>query len=93
MPITKYMQNQAAMAAKNAIAANTKKLFNSVITSHVDGVAAYSNKGMTVDIMRMALGCTPQLKVLLTIILAILIKKLCLGEPILCHHIRTRPDQ
>ena len=53
MPITKYMQNQAVAAAGNTVAANTKKLLNSVITSHVDGVAAYSNKGMTVDIMRL----------------------------------------
>jgi hypothetical protein len=53
MPISKFMQDSTVAAAGNTIAANTKKLLNSVIGSHVDGVAAYSNKGMTVDIMRM----------------------------------------
>jgi len=46
------MQDQQVIAAGKAVAANSTKMVNSVISSHVDGVAAYASKGMTVDIMR-----------------------------------------
>ncbi len=50
--LSKYTQNTKVKAAGETIAANTKKMLNSVISSNVDGVAAYANKGFTVDIMR-----------------------------------------
>ena len=49
--LSKYTQNTKVKAAGETIAANTKKMMNSV-----DGVAAYANKGFTVDIMKIGNG-------------------------------------